>query len=84
MKRNAIAVGLMLVAGLLLVGCSSVSPSATVANGQRPGVQCPPSDVPGGPTGCYLIPPGIHKIKHVVIVMQENRSFDSYSAHTRC
>ena len=78
MKRNAIAVGLMLVAGLLLVGCSSVSPSATVANGQRPGVQCPPSDVPGGPTGCYLIPPGIHKIKHVVIVMQENRSFDSY------
>ncbi len=24
------------------------------------------------------IPPGIHKIKHVVIVMQENRSFDNY------
>ena len=40
--------------------------------------KCPPSDVPGGPTGCYLVPPGIHKIKHVVIIMQENRSFDSY------
>jgi phospholipase C len=24
------------------------------------------------------VPPGIHKIKHVIIVMQENRSFDSY------
>jgi phospholipase C len=31
---------------------------------------------PPGPS--YLIPPGIHKIKHVIIVMQENRSFDSY------
>ena len=39
---------------------------------------CPTGDVPGGPTGCYLIPPGIGKIKHVVIIMQENRSFDSY------
>ena len=34
--------------------------------------------MPGGPTGCYLVPPGIHKIKHVIIVMQENRSFDTY------
>jgi phospholipase C len=25
-----------------------------------------------------LIPPGIHKIRHVVILMMENRSFDSY------
>ncbi len=24
------------------------------------------------------IPPGIHKIRHVIIIMQENRSFDSY------
>ena len=23
-------------------------------------------------------PPGIHKIKHIVVIMQENRSFDSY------
>jgi phospholipase C len=34
--------------------------------------------VPGGAAGSYVIPPGIHKIKHVIIVMQENRSFDSY------
>ena len=34
--------------------------------------------VPGGPEGSYLVAAGIHKIKHVIIVMQENRSFDSY------
>jgi phospholipase C len=30
------------------------------------------------PSGSYIVPAGIHKIKHVIIVMQENRSFDSY------
>jgi phospholipase C len=35
-------------------------------------------EVPGGPAGQYVVAPGIHKIKHVIIVMQENRSFDSY------
>ncbi len=34
--------------------------------------------VSGGPTGHYVVPAGIHKIKHVIIIMQENRSFDSY------
>jgi len=34
--------------------------------------------VSGGPSGTYVVPAGIHKIKHVIIVMQENRSFDSY------
>jgi phospholipase C len=29
-------------------------------------------------TGSYLVPPGIHKIKHVIVIMQENRSFDNY------
>ena len=24
------------------------------------------------------VPPDIHKIKHVVVIMQENRSFDTY------
>jgi phospholipase C len=32
----------------------------------------------GGPSGAYLVNPGIHKIKHVIIIMQENRSFDNY------
>jgi phospholipase C len=34
--------------------------------------------VSGGPTGSYVVPQGIHKIKHVIIIEQENRSFDSY------
>ncbi|MCW2909931.1 MAG: hypothetical protein JWL68_4720 [Actinomycetia bacterium] len=34
--------------------------------------------VTGGPAGTYVVPPGIHKIKHVIVVTQENRSFDSY------
>src|ERR1700737_2492558 len=28
--------------------------------------------------GPYVIPAAIHKIKHVIVIMQENRSFDSY------
>ena len=51
-----------------LAGCSS-SPA-------RPAI--PPGHVAGGPDGSYIVPKGIHKIKHVIIVMQENRSFDSY------
>ena len=34
--------------------------------------------VPGGPTGSYIVPAGVHKIKHVIVIMQENRSFDYY------
>ncbi len=34
--------------------------------------------VPGGPCGTYLVPAGIHKIEHVIVIMQENRSFDTY------
>src|SRR5919199_5257538 len=32
----------------------------------------------GGSGKGHSIPAGIHKIKHVLIIMQENRSFDSY------
>ncbi len=34
----------------------------------------------GGPVAAGVAPPlsGIHKIRHVIVVMQENRSFDSY------
>ena len=50
---------------LTLASCSG-SPSPSVER------------VSGGPTGSYVVDPGIHKIKHVIVVMQENRSFDSY------
>jgi phospholipase C len=32
----------------------------------------------GGPTGTYVVAAGVHKIKHVIVIQQENRSFDSY------
>ncbi|HSP08090.1 MAG TPA: alkaline phosphatase family protein, partial [Candidatus Dormibacteraeota bacterium] len=34
-----------------------------------------PSPSPPQPTGTLT---GIHKIQHVVVIMQENRSFDQY------
>jgi phospholipase C len=86
MKRFAAVALSVVVIALLLVECSAPSQVAGAAATKRSSkyiknfshVKCPPSDVPGGPTGCYLIPPGIHKIKHVIVIMQENRSFDSY------
>ena len=62
---------LVLCAAALAVVAASCSsgPSPPTAQVER---------VSGGPTGSYIVPPGIHKIKHVIVVMQENRSFDSY------
>jgi phospholipase C len=54
-------------AGLLAACTSSLSSSAR-----------PPTRVSARPGGTDVVPAGIHKIKHVIIVMQENRSFDSY------
>ncbi len=57
-----------------LAGCTSAtSPPSSSAPSAAAAEQ-----VSGGPSGSYIVPAGIHKIKHVVIVMQENRSFDSY------
>src|SRR5579863_9060838 len=55
----------LVVAGLLAACTSSPSKSG-------------PERASGGVTGSYIVPAGIHKIKHVVVIMQENRSFDSY------
>ncbi|MGH3404208.1 MAG: alkaline phosphatase family protein [Streptosporangiaceae bacterium] len=60
--RSTLLLTLLVLAGLL-AACSGPKAGQLVA---------------GGPTGSYVVPPGIHKIKHVIIVMQENRSFDSY------
>jgi phospholipase C len=38
----------------------------------------PPPAFTSAPAGSDVIPPGIHQIKHVIVIMQENRSFDSY------
>ena len=68
--------GICALAASALAACSSVAPpppARPAAVTTRPGEL-----VTGGPTGTYVVPAGIHKIKHVIIVMQENRSFDSY------
>ncbi len=66
-------VGGLVLAGLLAACTSPGGP----AHPGKPG-PAPSNEVAGGPAGHYLVPKGIHKIKHVIIVMQENRSFDSY------
>ena len=65
---GAIALGGVAVVALALSACSSSSsqPSAS------------PELVTGGPTGHYEVAAGIHKIKHIIVIEQENRSLDSY------
>ena len=60
-----VAIGAMAVTA---TSCGTGSPAASTA-AER---------VSGGPHGTYLVPAGIHKIKHIVVIQQENRSFDSY------
>jgi phospholipase C len=66
--RRSIAI--LCAAGLLVAACSGSSTAA-------PPNQSPPS--PASSTTAPDSPPtGIHKIRHVVVLMQENRSFDTY------
>ena len=53
----------------VLAGCTAAAPSSA-----SPAMV----QASGGPSGSYIVPAGIHRIKHVIIVMQENRSFDTY------
>ena len=62
---------------VLLAGCTSARPMAIELPGHVP-TGTGPARVAGGRSGTYVEPAGIRKIKHVIIVMQENRSFDSY------
>jgi phospholipase C len=62
------SLGVLLALVLVASMCSAASASSA------PHVE----RVTGGPAGTYIVPPGIHKIQHVIIIEQENRSFDSY------
>jgi phospholipase C len=57
---------LLLLTSMVVASCLGGSSSSRVER------------VSGGPYGSYVVPGGIHKVKHVIVVMQENRSFDSY------
>jgi phospholipase C len=72
-RRPVLLAAVGVLAAGLLAACSPDS-----APGRPGGPTAPPGGLRWGSTGSYRIPPGIHKIKHVIIVMQENRSFDSY------
>ena len=62
---RALAVSAAIAAVVVVIGTSSGAPAATATYHRPPRLT--------GHAGS-----GIHKIKHVVIIMQENRSFDSY------
>jgi phospholipase C len=66
----ALSISLAAVIVLALVAGSSA--------GRSPSPATRVERVSGGPHGSYIVPAGIRKIKHVVVIQQENRSFDSY------
>jgi phospholipase C len=68
----------LILAVALLVSVGAGGSSATAASVSRTATTARVERVAGGPHGMYVVPGGIHKIKHVIVIMQENRSFDSY------
>ncbi len=64
------AAGLAVLALIVLSACQPSAPTA------EPSDAPPTLSASAAPT--HAINPDIHKIKHVVVIMQENRSFDSY------
>ena len=77
-RWSGVRVCRVMAATLVLVSCSSGSNSSTKSTTSTTSKPSRLERVSGGPTGSYVVAPGIHKIKHVIVVMQENRSFDSY------
>jgi Phosphoesterase family len=63
---------IMAAAGLLLTSCTSSAPSPASSGSPSS------ASASGFSGGGVQADAGIHKIKHVVIIMQENRSFDSF------
>jgi len=67
----------LLAAALVIAGCGGgnqpppASPPSSANTATGPAAPAPPATTPAAG-------PGIHKIQHVVVIMQENRSFDSY------
>ncbi|HUZ54540.1 MAG TPA: alkaline phosphatase family protein, partial [Streptosporangiaceae bacterium] len=59
---------LVLATGAVLAGCATLAASASVYAQQSA----------SHPRSAATIDPNIHKIQHVFVIMQENRSFDSY------
>ncbi len=65
-RRRSLLARRVVVFAVVVAGCSAAATTRSV-----------PSTTASGGTPISVLT-GIHKIKHVVIIMQENRSFDSY------
>ena len=80
LHRHLTPIAVVALAAALLAACSGggSSKSAATSTTSSATSHVAVERVTGGPTGTYLVPPGIHEIKHVIVIMQENRSFDSY------
>jgi phospholipase C len=71
-RRSAeICLAAIAAAALAMAGCQGGSPAAAP---RRHG----PSILSGSPAPAPVINPAIHKIKHIIVIMQENRSFDNF------
>jgi phospholipase C len=57
---------------ILVTGCSTAVSASSTSLGPGPPATEPPDTVPASSLH------GIHKIRHVIVIVQENRSFDSY------
>jgi phospholipase C len=66
-RRRLAAIQLLVTAALLAAGALGSSGSAATRGGDATVAKRKPAP-----------PRGLHKIKHVIVIMQENRSFDSY------
>jgi len=85
-RRRGTSAGLTRLAALAaLVCCAVVACNPLTGGGHAAGKPRTYAEshsagevVAGGAAGSYVVPPGIHKIKHVIVIMQENRSLDSY------
>jgi phospholipase C len=66
------------VVALVASSCSGSSNGAASSTTTSKPTPSAGPEVPGGPKGTYIVPAGIHKIQHVIVVQQENRSFDEY------
>ena len=78
-RRGWVLGGWLVAAALFVAGCGGGSTHAGSPGTSTSVTTTTP--VPQNTTTSVLTPNpgmGIHKIRHVVIIMQENRSFDSY------
>ncbi|UUL77309.1 hypothetical protein NG819_07420 [Pseudarthrobacter sp. Fe7] len=82
-RRGAVLAGagvlvLVILAVVLSMALRAGPPAPDAAASNPPGSGSPAAATAAGPAPAATAPDGISKIKHVVIVTQENRSFDSY------